>query len=308
MAYRKVFIGGHPRSGTTWLTRILRQHPDVICPKAESHVYRTVVDYLRRHRGPGLFGWGAILLEDYQNRKLGERSGLYQFVSRTELIQLVQTAMNRVAREPGFGEDQAAKLVIQGILDRCFRAAGGTPRHVLVEKTPNNILFVPDILRHFPGSKVVEIVRDGRDVCVSWEQRAAENPYFASFTRPAVIENWVKYVRSGLELQADPNYAPFVHRLHYEDLKRNPARQIARLCRFLELSFDQVLVEKIAEQTAFQNYNVTGRGKHNRRGIVGDWQNHFSAEQAAQFRAMVGDLFTEAGYRYETADATSHKR
>jgi hypothetical protein len=40
-----------------------------------------------------------------------------------------------------------------------------------VEKTPRNAMLVPFLARTFPDSRFIHIVRDGRDVALSWSER-----------------------------------------------------------------------------------------------------------------------------------------
>ena len=42
--YRKIFIVGCPRSGTSWLQKMFGLHPDVIALPSESHVYPLIYD------------------------------------------------------------------------------------------------------------------------------------------------------------------------------------------------------------------------------------------------------------------------
>jgi hypothetical protein len=167
----------------------------------------------------------------------------------------------------------------------------------LLEKTPGHLDVAGLILRRYPEAKVVEVLRDGRDVCVSMQMQALTMRW-PPRERAAQIRAWMRAVRSGMELRADPKLARRVHLVRYEDLKADPFREIERLYAFCGFTAKALDVEEIVERSDFRHHRQTGDGRHTRRGEVGDWRNHFSAEDETLFRSMVGDLFEEAGYRY----------
>jgi len=89
--------------------------------------------------------------------------------------------------------------------------------------------------------------------------------------------------------------------LYYEDLKENMPLQLKRLATFLGKSYDEEFYEQIAERTnlayVLKNKNL---GMHNafykkvgglyRKGVVGDWKNHFTIAQNVRFDEMTKRL------------------
>ncbi|XP_061612921.1 sulfotransferase 1 family member D1-like [Phyllopteryx taeniolatus] len=86
--------------------------------------------------------------------------------------------------------------------------------------------------------------------------------------------------------------------LFYEDMKENPRREVARIMRYLDLSLSDDVISRIVELTTFKkmkenpmaNYTFLSNDIYDqsisnfiRKGEVGDWKNHFTAEQAAEF-------------------------
>ncbi|XP_077593817.1 sulfotransferase 1C2-like [Stigmatopora nigra] len=86
--------------------------------------------------------------------------------------------------------------------------------------------------------------------------------------------------------------------LFYEDMKEDPRREVVRLMKYLDLSLTDEAIDRVVEQTSFKemrenpmaNYSVfpktiydTSNYRFMRKGMVGDWQNHFTGEQAATF-------------------------
>ncbi|XP_054624766.1 sulfotransferase 1 family member D1-like [Dunckerocampus dactyliophorus] len=86
--------------------------------------------------------------------------------------------------------------------------------------------------------------------------------------------------------------------LFYEDMKENPRREVERIMRYLDLSLSDDVISRIVELTSFEimkenpttNYTFMSMpildhslSTFMRKGEVGDWKNHFTPEQAAEF-------------------------
>uniref|UniRef100_A0A3Q2Y7M4 Sulfotransferase n=1 Tax=Hippocampus comes TaxID=109280 RepID=A0A3Q2Y7M4_HIPCM len=86
--------------------------------------------------------------------------------------------------------------------------------------------------------------------------------------------------------------------LFYEDMKENPRREIERIMKYLDLYLPDDVISHIVEMTTFKNmeenpmvnYSFFGKeifdqtiSKFMRKGEIGDWKNHFTPEQSAEF-------------------------
>ena len=87
----------------------------------------------------------------------------------------------------------------------------------------------------------------------------------------------------------------------YEDLLRDTFTEFRRLVRFFGLQVSDAEVRDIVDAHTFKR--VTGRWpdeedvtSHQRKGIVGDWQNVFLPRHVKAFKRMAGDLLIELGY------------
>ena len=84
-------------------------------------------------------------------------------------------------------------------------------------------------------------------------------------------------------------------------MKKDLPGAVNAIVQFMGYDFDQSVIENIAEQSTFENMKSNpltnpqhfeplkhlekGNGEFLRKGIVGDWKNHFSEEQLARFNA-----------------------
>jgi hypothetical protein len=95
---------------------------------------------------------------------------------------------------------------------------------------------------------------------------------------------------------------PDVLEVKFEDLVESPLEGFSRVFNSLQLEFDPQTLEKILEDNTFKN--VSGgreRGQedarsHFRKGVSGDWKNHFSDENVALFKEKWGSLLVQLGY------------
>jgi hypothetical protein len=212
--------------------------------------------------------------------------------------QILKDTRREVDSHPDWTDDVAACCVIRAVLDAYFTAKLGTRRDLLVEKTPAHVFYGREILTAFPEARLLHVLRDGRDVCVSLQMRSlAVN--WAPRDRRAQIKLWKRHVEKGRELVSDPEYAGRTMQIRYEDIKRDPVSAIAQLYDFAGLECADGFAQQVAEQTDFTRHGKTGDGMHNRKGIVGDWKNHFTPEDNRLFRRLAGELLERCGYYWE---------
>lgn len=186
-----------------------------------------------------------------------------------------------------------------------------------------------------PGSPIINIRRDGRDVMVSWNfhhMRAKRGEIFRSGVRDRALElgedfraNPEKYLQPGTGLLADESWfraqarvwagmidAEFhqsaalreqgtpVLQLIYERMHADVLAAQQQLCEFLALDASQAARPSAETRTlpGFEQENPTGLY---RKGAVGDWRNYFTDQQKVWFKQEAGAALIQAGY--ETDDS-----
>jgi hypothetical protein len=292
--YPKLFVVGAPRSGTTWLQNMLRCHPRVIATR-ESQLCSQILSHLCRTDHRLRENWRA-LLEIYDRRAAHNPTvGVHRYVTRAVYRQILDAAWECVERNPTLSDKDAAGIVIRDVLDAFFVAHAGTDRDLLVEKTPIHVLYGEYLLETFPEARLVHVLRDGRDVCVSLQMRARAAGW-TPLDRAAQIQFWRRCVQQGRQLSKAARFQARVIEIRYEDLKHNPIEQTGRLLRFAGLDDSARRIRRIVHRNDFRRYRRTGRGQHNRKGVVGDWRKHFSPGDAALFQQLAGDMLEQCGY------------
>uniref|UniRef100_A0A3Q2Z6F1 Sulfotransferase n=1 Tax=Hippocampus comes TaxID=109280 RepID=A0A3Q2Z6F1_HIPCM len=86
--------------------------------------------------------------------------------------------------------------------------------------------------------------------------------------------------------------------IFYEDMKEDPRREVERIMKYMDLSLSDDVVGSIVELTTFKNMKENPMANYTcipenvfdqsissfmRKGEVGDWKNHFTPEQSAEF-------------------------
>lgn len=186
----------------------------------------------------------------------------------------------------------------------------GRRRAPMLVKDPNGSQAADLLLAVVPDSRLLFLVRDGRDVVDSqldgrvtpgsWMQaqfgRQGELP--AALREAAIVELARRW-----QLQTEATQAAFDDlpadrrfRLRYEDLLADPVASLAALCAWLELPVGDAALRDIVARLAFDAVpaELRGAGQFHRSGSPGAWQRNLSpAEQS-----LLNDELLETLERY----------
>jgi Sulfotransferase family len=265
------FIGGAPRSGTTWLQHILDCHPDVSC------------------RGEGLFlkhlaaPLDSLMAQrcrelEAKNITIFQHSGGYPLPAADDTEFLLRTAILLALRRQNAGK---ACLAIG-------------------EKTPENVFFFPRLKALFPGAKLICIARDPRDVLTSaWHffQKTAEQDDIAA--KMAFIQIALPSLAEGARsmIALAERYCADCMIVTYEALRETPEPIVAKLFRFLAVSARDEIVADCIKKTSFASLTggraagVEHRGAFFRRGVIGDWASTLTPEMNEMILKELGWMF-----------------
>jgi hypothetical protein len=177
------------------------------------------------------------------------------------------------------------------------------------DKTPAYVLNITTIGQLLPEARFIHIVRDGRDVCLSWQQtwfRPSDDLFVLAL-------HWRNRVLAGRRQgEANPNYLE----VRYEDLIGDAPRTLAGICRFIELDFDPSMLRYheraavrlkehrerkradgtvfVSQDQRFRNQLSTMRPLDTSRVLA--WRAKLNADQRRQFSETAGDVLQMFGY------------
>ncbi|MDJ1181357.1 sulfotransferase [Roseofilum sp. BLCC_M91] len=316
MTYSKLFVVGCPRSGTTWLRSMLIPHSRIIEVPSESQAYSVTYHYftyfkkqklekrlksalwILKYYGlkPLFLGfesddiWKGILknYRIYQSNKYP--IGLDNLVNYSELKELMSKA-----RSTSGNDITNVKILIQLMFDQFFEKNRESGQDILLEKTPQHVRYIDVILNQFPEAKVVEIIRDGRDVCVSYQARG-KTQYWANQSTESVIKIWKQAIRNGEKAKANPEISDRIYSVRYENLRTSPQEELTKIFDFVGLDYDQAFVDKIIDRTDISKIKNKGEDQHVRKGSIGEWKTRLSSEDIALWEELAGDMLSRLGY------------
>ncbi len=268
------FIVGSPKSGTTWLSHLLNGHPEIRCAaETDLNLLATLFHELA-------FRYDRHLLN--VNHHMGVDD--YLRFSHADILTLYRTAVALLLRRLDTGE---AGLRI-GV------------------KSPILVHILEPFHRLLPEARFIHVVRDGRDVTVSaWfnNVRTTQGAFRQQYPSPAdfavpCAQAWSRAVGAGRDFQT--RHPELCHEVRYEDLHRDPAAALRAVLEFLDA--DTAHIPRCIQAGDFERLSG-GRqqGEENdasfyRKGVPGDWRNHFSPDDEERFLAIAGPALRQMGY------------
>jgi aryl sulfotransferase len=288
---RLIWVVGSSRSGSTWLTRMLAAHDDVVAiddPHIGHHlsVWR-----------PISLAWGtATRVPDL--RTLGEVkshhddyffSDRYRDVWAPALRELILTRFAAQSR------DLAGD---QGVRDP-----------LIAVKDPGAAGIAELISELFPRSRLLFLMRDGRDVVDSWVDAYRKGAWgMDEGTYPLAPEGRLAFVRWQASVwlyrtescqRAFERHEPGRRaKVRYEQLRAHPVRELARICLKLGIPTSTERLREIAAEHSYDEVPKSrrGPGRRIRSAEPGAWRQNLSAEERAAMTQIIGHKLRELGY------------
>jgi len=269
---KPVFIVGCPRSGTTWLHRLVISHQE-ICGGPESgffHQFWSVLSNLNWDVEASRGGW---LLAYWDRSKL--KNKIYEL--------WVETFYDFVEHESS---------------------------SILCEKTPNHALRISNINDLLPEAKFIHIIRDSRSTVASLlsASRSWGNNWAPSTPKKAAIL-WYQHVKQARLQSADLAEGAYME-VHYEDLKNNTQVEMARVFDFIGVSCTENQLLAMIQEQDFEKQKAMGGSKFSignikaeplgffNKGLTDGWRKDLTwLEQLIVWR-FTRKLMDECGYRW----------
>jgi Sulfotransferase family len=279
---RLVWILGSPRSGSSWLMRLLGERSEV-----------------------------ATIDESYLGTHLVPLSGTTEAGEYFEHGQRAEDPSYFFARRylPVF-RPLLRELVLRGLENQIRHLNPGPLPRWLVIKEPNGSHAADTLVSLLPSSRMLFLLRDGRDVVDSlvdamfrdktwWKDRA-------SFVRPPqqrtsfVSQHAGLWVRRTMASQRAFAALPDDQRLlvRYEELLSDTPAQLRRIFDWLDVDVGEGDVEAIVASNAFEAVpkRRRGPGKAVRAATPGLWRRNLTPEEQQTMDEIMGDKLRELGY------------
>jgi hypothetical protein len=276
------FIVGSERSGTTLLMAILGHHSHLAVPEVTWYYprFRAFLDTYGDLSQPANF---RTLLSEMI---FGLKTPFFGLGLNPATI--VDELLTKIPA-PNFAE--AFRAILQLYSDSLKKPRWG-------EKTPHNLYYLSEILADFPAAKIINLVRDGRDVATE-QLRSAFGPrniYAASLIwrrTQEVAEIWRQKLPADTWLD-----------VRYEELAVQPEPVLERVCEFLGekyeagiLNFYQGTIARRRAKT--KDHRPLGHAVSTH--YVGIYQRYLSLYEQGIFSWVAGDASKTSGYEIAVA-------
>lgn len=209
-----IFLVGMPRSGTKLLRTLLNEHTHISISPVETHFLPL---WTRKWSSYGDLNQPGEFVQFYDE----VRQWPY-FTYLAELQPLI-SASEWHARCKSFTPD--------GVFEALLRFDTNAPTGSAViwgDKSPSYVTQLSLLKELYPKSRVIHIVRDVRDFCLSSRQAWGKSMLRAAQAWTDGVE---KAIRQGREMGDD------YYQLRYEDLLADSASSLGKVCEFLGVEY-----------------------------------------------------------------------
>lgn len=276
---RIFFVAGSIKSGTSWVQMLLNAHPDIACGGEAHYVDRLAVDLTE-------------CLDKYNQYVLWKNGHV----------------IDRDSAALTYDFEQISYLLKCLIGLSMLKFAGGREVACIGEKTPDNIRALAYLDQLFPGVRIIHVLRDGRDCAVSgWFHNLRSTPDWQRDTHASFADyvgifarEWAEDIRTGRNFAKD--HPDRYLEIRYESLLVDPLGQAAALFRFLGVADAPDIVAACCRDSRFQSLSggrrsgEEDRASFFRKGISGDWRNHFTDAMNEAFLVEAGNELALLGY------------
>ncbi len=276
-----IFIVGCARSGTTLLRLMLDSHPKIAIP-AESHF---IIDMIRN--------------SIFKNKYLGKNNFnnfikdllFHQYYTQWPESHKLQTREFQQYR--GTNITNIFKVIFQ-------KYASKNNKEIWGDKTPKYVNFIILLSELFPKAKFIHLVRDGRDVALSFSVRKRS-------WGPRNIWQSAHYWRIQTTLGIISRYwfnsnglTDRYYEIKYESLINNTKVTLKGICDFIGTEFDECMLDyyKFTKQKITHVIQpIHGRLMEKPdKTRIGRWKKHMTEKEVNQFERIAGNLLHYFGY------------
>jgi Sulfotransferase family len=270
-----VFVIGCSRSGTTLLYHMLLSSGNFAVYRMESQILTL---FEPRFRPLSKHGNKRKMLDAWYGTRLYQRSGL-----EPEEIE------PRIMAECQNGGD-----FLRILMEEMCRKQGVQR---WAETTPEHLLYMRRIKETIPNALIVHVIRDGRDVALSWEKLSQIRRFPWDRRRAAMAAGiyWEWIVNKGR--QAGRTLGGDYVEVLYEDLVHKPAEVLKNLEPFIDHDLDYDRITEVGIGSVSKP-NTAFKGEE--RSPIGRWKTDLSPEELAVLETLTGGALDDLGYERST--------
>jgi hypothetical protein len=225
---------------------------------------------------------------------IGPHAFLERMLTDTRLVDLRLDAVNVLEC---LGDRPLTPGNVFDSILRCYAASHDKP--LVAEKTPGHLHYLPLLLDWFPDARFVWVIRDGRDAVLSMRR--------LPWVSLPLWDLCLRWRRNMNELRRFERLYPHrVHRVRYETLLQQPDREVARLCAFLDVPYEPLEPEPVANgesSPVVPDWELDWKGRATAPldpSRIEAWRNEASEREIQLMECLMGRQLEALGYRPTT--------
>lgn len=268
-----VWVFASPRSGTSWLANQLLSYQTDSMDEPYIGYHLTSI---------GIAENRMKLVESHKTRSTYFFSNVYK---DTWLFYLRKLILNRISVQ---FPDLSKKKII---------------------KEPNGSMGADNIIECVPSSKIILVIRDGRDVIDSLVDARRGGGWGTNVGMPEISpEERMQFIKSRAKLWKirthlllktfDSHPKNLRYMIKYEDLLKNTADELEKIYRFIQVDIAKNEIEKIVKKYSFKNISDSqkGTGKATRSATPGKWKDNLTKEEQDAMQDIMEKTLEKLGY------------
>ena len=233
-----IFVVGNSRSGTTMMGRILGKHPDIYT-FGELHFFGQLCappfsSELRKANAAKL----AAELYCVQQEGYRTHGNPHRFLKEAQVF------LNDLTSYP-----ETPALLFSAFLHHEATKNGKT---IPCDQTPRNVFYIKDILELYPKARIINMIRDPRDVLLS-QKRKWKRRFLGGSDMPMkeTFRDWINYhpiTISHIWRTAVTAADQFIQHervisIYFEELLAHPETIVKSVCDFAGISYTDTMLQ-----------------------------------------------------------------
>lgn len=265
---RLLLVAGFPSGGTDLMKNILNAHPDVFIGGEVPFLSKLSVED---------FGDGNAVLTREKIRELQTK------IRSSDIYGRVENPAGVDALLDGGVSPSLEHAIFEMVTDK--------PSLVRGFKTPQFTEQLETLARLFPSALFLVVIRDIRDVCLSWEKKWGKDKILCS-------DKWRHRMRAGWEASQNLSESRVLF-VSYERILSDTEQVCREVCDFTSLEFSDSMLGHhrfVNPEDGKINY-----GKAIVKNNFGKWRTKLSRQQIRRIEEVAFDTMKLFGYEPENA-------
>jgi hypothetical protein len=164
------------------------------------------------------------------------------------------------------------------------------------DSTPEHLLYMEQIKREIPDALFIHIIRDGRDVALSFAKQGWSYPLPWDRDEGLGVAGlyWEWMVRKGQ--QQGKRLGADYQEVRFEELISNPEETLSKLSQFIDHDLDYKRIQRAGIGSVREpNSSFAGESGQSFNPLA-RWKTKMSSEEVVALEELVGDFLTKLGY------------